>query len=147
MNDNSVPHLMGGGIASDARGSVSFVNPFNFSGVKRFYVIENAVMGLPRAWHGHRTEHKFVYVASGRAVICAAHMDTGRVLRFVMDEATPAVLHIPAGWANGSMSLEPNTKIIHFSTVSLKESEGDDERSPLDAFVDVWHSEVEGAGL
>ena len=147
MNDNFIPHLMVGGVVHDARGSVGFVNAFDFSGVKRFYVIENAVVGLPRAWHGHRREHKYVYIAAGRAVICAADMNTGRVLRFEMDSDAPAVLYIPGGWANGSMALEPGTRIIHFSTMMLEESEDDDERFPLNAFSDVWHGELSEAGL
>ena len=147
MNGNSVPHLMVGGVANDVRGSVGFVNSFSFTGVKRFYVVENAQVGLPRAWHGHHTEHKFVYVAAGRAVICAADMNTGRVLRYEMNADEPAVLHIPAGWANGSMALEPGTKIMHFSTCTLEESEDDDERFPLEAFADVWHAGLQGPGL
>jgi len=139
MNGNSVPHLMVGGVANDVRGSVGFVNSFHFTDVKRFYTIENAQVGLPRAWHGHRREGKYVFVAAGRAVICAADMNTGRVLRYELDGSEPAVLHIPAGWANGSMSLEPGTKILHFSTSTLEESENDDERFPLEAFADVWH--------
>lgn len=139
MSNASVPHLLVGGIANDARGSVGFVNSFHFDGVKRFYVIENAQVGLPRAWHGHHREEKHVFVAAGSAVICAADMNTGRVLRFELDADAPAVLYIPAGWANGSMALEPGTKILHFSTVTLEESENDDERFPLDAFADVWH--------
>lgn len=147
MNGNSVPHLIVGGVAHDQRGSVGFVNAFDFSGVKRFYVIENAEVGLPRAWHGHRREHKYIYVAAGRAVICAANMNMGRVLRFEMSADEPAVLHIPGDWANGSMALEPGTRIMHFSTCTLEESKNDDERFPLEAFADVWHAGSQGAGL
>ena len=42
----------------------------------------------------------------------------------------PAVLAIPAGYANGAMSLLPDTKLLYFSDASLYESLGDDFRFP-----------------
>ena len=50
----SEPILIKGGLSVDDRGSVSFVNDFNFSDVKRFYMIQNHVQGFVRAWHGHK---------------------------------------------------------------------------------------------
>ena len=42
---------------------------------------------------------------------------------------SPSVLFIPAGYANGFMSLTEDTKILFFSTSSLEDSVGDDIRS------------------
>jgi dTDP-4-dehydrorhamnose 3,5-epimerase len=50
------------------------------------------------------------------------------VQRFVLSAKTPAVLFIPAGYANGNMSLTADAKAIFFSTSSLEESKGDDIR-------------------
>lgn len=56
------PQLLKGGLAVDDRGTVSFVNDFNFADVKRFYIVENHKQGFVRAWHAHRNESKYVMV-------------------------------------------------------------------------------------
>ena len=58
---NSDIAILDGGIATDDRGCVRFVNDFNFKGVKRFYQVENHRQGFIRAWHGHKKEGKYVY--------------------------------------------------------------------------------------
>jgi len=46
-------------------------------------------------------------------------------------------LYIPAGFANGFMSLTSDTQIIFFSTSTIDESKGDDFR--FDArYWDIW---------
>lgn len=58
-----------GDVAVDDRGTVSFVNEFDFKDVKRFYMVENFKRGFVRAWHGHKKEGKYVTVVNGAAVI------------------------------------------------------------------------------
>ena len=65
----SDPKVINGGVAVDDRGSVTFVNDFDFSGVKRFYQVQNHRRGFIRAWHGHKKEAKYVYVPRGTALI------------------------------------------------------------------------------
>jgi len=129
------PRLIKGGLAVDDRGQVSFVNDFNFDGVKRFYAVENHRAGFIRAWHAHRKEAKYVMVVKGAALVGAVEIDDwdnpsrdAQVHRFVLSEASPAVVFVPAGYANGFMSLTEETKILFFSTSSLEESAGDDIR-------------------
>ena len=64
-----------GGVAVDDRGSVRFVNDFDFKNVKRFYQVSNHKEGFIRAWHGHEREGKYVYVAKGSALIGAVKLD------------------------------------------------------------------------
>jgi dTDP-4-dehydrorhamnose 3,5-epimerase len=52
-----------GNIAIDDRGSLRFINDFNFEGVKRFYQVQNHCKNFIRAWHGHIKEAKYVYLA------------------------------------------------------------------------------------
>ncbi len=59
------PTIIPGGVAVDDRGSVRFVNDFDFKNVKRFYQVENHRVGFIRAWHGHLKESKYVYVVRG----------------------------------------------------------------------------------
>ncbi len=129
------PTLIEGGIAVDDRGSLSFVNPFDFVGVKRFYAITNHRQGFVRAWHGHKKEAKFVYVASGAAIVAAVKIDDWTkpskdlpVKRYVLSANKPSLLHIPAGYANGFMNLTEDARLFYFSTTTIEESKGDDYR-------------------
>ena len=127
--------LIKGGLAVDDRGVVSFVNDFNFKGVRRFYIVENHKQGFVRAWHAHKNEGKYVMVVKGSALIGAVKIDnwdqpskSQEVKRFVLSEKNPSVLFIPKGYANGFMSLSNDLKIMYLSTSSLEESMGDDYR-------------------
>ncbi len=129
------PRLIKGGVAVDDRGQVSFVNDFDFESVRRFYAVENHARGFIRAWHAHKKEAKYVMVVKGAALIGAVEIDDwdnpskdAQVHRHVLSEASPAVLFVPAGYANGFMSLTEDTKILFFSTRSLADSAGDDIR-------------------
>ena len=45
-----------------------------------------------------------------------------------MNKSDSNFIHIPKGYANGSMSLEANSELLIFSTSTLKESLKDDIR-------------------
>lgn len=127
--------LIPGGLATDKRGQVSFVNDFNFEGVKRFYMVENVSNALIRAWHAHKNEAKYILVVKGAAMIGAVEVDDWdnpsknlEVKRFILDSASPSVLKIPAGYANGIMSLSKDTQVMIFSNSSIEESKKDDFR-------------------
>lgn len=131
----ATPSLLRGGLAVDDRGAVGFVNGFDFAGVKRFYTVQNHAAGFVRAWHGHRREAKYVTVVQGAMLIACVEVDDWDrpspalpVHRFVLSASTPAVLYIPAGYANGNMSLTADAKAIFFSTATLEESRDDDVR-------------------
>ncbi|MBI3638568.1 dTDP-4-dehydrorhamnose 3,5-epimerase family protein, partial [Candidatus Wolfebacteria bacterium] len=139
------PTLIEGGLGVDDRGAVSFVNGFNFSGVKRFYVVKNFSPETIRAFHGHKNESKYAFVVSGSAILAAVEMDdtekpdkNNKIYRFTLSAKKPSALFIPAGYANGFKPLEDGTKIIFFSTATLEESKGDDFRFPYD----YWGKEV-----
>ena len=133
--------IIKGGIAVDDRGSVRFINGFNFEGVKRFYQVQNHERGFIRAWHGHRKEGKYVYVAKGSALVGAVNLDTEVVdKKVVLTSCNPSVLYIPPGYANGFKTLEEDTIIQFFSTSTLDESLGDDIRFNFDKW-DIWNIE------
>ncbi|MCX6623773.1 MAG: dTDP-4-dehydrorhamnose 3,5-epimerase family protein [Acidobacteria bacterium] len=139
--------LAEGGLAVDDRGSVAFVNGFDFAGVKRFYSVTNHQPRFIRAWHAHRRESKYVYVSAGSAVVGAVRIDNWELpdaglapSRYVLSAARPSVLYIPAGHANGFMTLTADTTVLFFSTSSLAESLGDDVRYPA-RYWDIWQVE------
>lgn len=141
------PVLLAGRQAIDDRGAVGFVNDFSFSGVKRFYTVENHAQGFVRAWHGHKRERKFCTAVKGALLVCCVEIDDWDrpspglpVRRFVLSERNPAVLEVPPGYANGFMSLTEDAKIMFFSTSTLEESLGDDFRFPARLW-DPWRVE------
>jgi dTDP-4-dehydrorhamnose 3,5-epimerase-like enzyme len=129
--------LVRGGLSVDDRGEVGFVNDFDFADVKRFYTVSNHRQGFVRAWHAHRNEAKYVLAVSGACLVCCVEVDDWErpspeleVQRFVLSERQPAVLRVPAGYANGFMTLTADAKLMYFSTATLEDSLGDDVRFP-----------------
>jgi len=134
-----------GGIAVDDRGSLRFVNDFNFEGVKRFYQVENHRRGYIRAWHGHKKEGKYVWLASGSALIGIVPLDAkpgdiSATKKFVLSDKSPSILWIGPGHYNGFMNLEENTKIIFYSTSTIDEAKDDDIRQAYDMW-DIWQDD------
>jgi len=129
------PELIGGDLAVDDRGSVSYVNSFHFEGVRRSYLVANHHSGFVRAWHGHRHEAKYVTCVSGAAVVGAVPIDNWeqpsrdlKPFRFVLTSERPAVLFIPPGYANGFLSLTNDTRLLFYSTATMEEAREDDVR-------------------
>ena len=129
------PRLIEGGLAVDDRGSLAFVNAFAFQDIKRFYIVSNHRAGFVRAWHAHKREGKNVIVMCGAAIVCAVKIDDWErpskdlpVYRHVLSAAKPTIFQIPPGYANGFMTLMPDTKLLFFSTASVEESRSDDIR-------------------
>ncbi len=141
------PRLIAGGAAVDDRGALGFVNDFDFAGVRRFYSVRNHRTGFVRAWHAHRREAKYVTVVCGAAVVACVAVDDwdhpspdAAVSRFVLSGSKPAVLYVPAGYANGAMTLTDDAVLLYFSTATLDESATDDVRYDARLW-DVWQVE------
>lgn len=138
------PRIIEGGIGIDDRGSVAFVNGFGFEAVKRFYLIRNHRVGFVRAWHAHRREAKYIAAVSGSALVGAVPIEnfdspdpSATVVRVVLSAGKPAVFYVPAGYANGFMSLSEDAILAFFSTATVEESKLDDVR--FDARLwDIW---------
>jgi dTDP-4-dehydrorhamnose 3,5-epimerase-like enzyme len=144
---SSEPTLIPGGVSSDDRGRVSFANELDLGRVRRLYFVENFAVGTVRAWHAHRRESKWVMAVSGAALACCVEIDDwtspstdARLHRFVLDAHHPSVLAVPAGFANGAMSLLPGTKLLYLSDAGIDESLDDDYRFPA-RYWDPWQVE------
>lgn len=129
------PYVLEGGIATDHRGSISFVNDFRFDNICRFYLVENKDESEVRAWHGHRKDIKHFYCVQGSFLISFVKIDDWEnpsmsiaPERIILNANDSKILVIPAGYANSVKSLEPNSKLMSFSTLPIEEAEGDSVR-------------------
>jgi len=139
------PFIIQGGLSMDDRGFVSFINEFDFSDVRRFYMVENHKQGFVRAWHGHQHEAKYILVTQGSAMVAAIELeamanDKGTLPSvFYLSSKNPQILYIPPGHFNGFKTLDANTKMMFFSTSSLEESAEDDIRVPWNRW-NIWET-------
>jgi dTDP-4-dehydrorhamnose 3,5-epimerase len=141
-----------GNIAIDDRGSLRFINDFNFEGVKRFYQVQNHCKNFIRAWHGHIKEAKYVYVVKGSILFGAVPMpsnshsdELGQNIKqepkkYILSSDKPSILYVPPNHANGFMTLTDNAIVQFFSTSTLEESKGDDIRFSYDTW-NIWNVE------
>ncbi|MCH7398335.1 hypothetical protein MM236_10060 [Belliella sp. DSM 107340] len=127
----------------DDRGKLVAFNDFSLEKIKRMYQIEHSDTSIIRAWQGHRVESKWFYVISGSFTIGYVKID---------DFITPSeklianyknisvndnkVLHIPAGYANGLKAIEPQSKLIIFSDLSLEEAKEDNYKFDSNLWLD-----------
>lgn len=131
------PCVIEGSIFEDERGSVSFVNDFKFDGIERFYIITNSEKMPFRAWQGHKWDSKNFYCLMGSFKIYFVKIDNWetpsidlKVVSVVLKASESKILHIPAGYANGILSLEPGSRLMSMSTLPLNLVKDDDVRYP-----------------
>ncbi|MBS7231914.1 WxcM-like domain-containing protein [Flavobacterium psychroterrae] len=134
-----IPKIINGGIFSDHRGTISFVNDFSFKDIERFYIISNSDENPIRAWQGHKLDAKNFYCLNGSFKIHFVQIDNwdnpskDLIIETIIISANDSkILHIPAGYANAVESLESNSKLISFSTLPLSNVEDDDVRYASD---------------
>jgi dTDP-4-dehydrorhamnose 3,5-epimerase-like enzyme len=132
------PKLIDGKRLFDNRGSLSFSNTFSFLEIKRFYIVHNYNKNFIRAWHGHLEEKKFITCVQGTFQVSCVRMDKtkspskkNKIFTWFLNAGNQNIISIPEGYANGSMSLEDNSKLLIFSTSSLEDSLKDDYRFPV----------------
>lgn len=133
------PKIIQGGNFSDHRGTISYVNDFNFKDIERFYIISNSDENPIRAWQGHKLDAKNFYCLSGSFNIYFVKIDNWEnpsidltVQTVFVSSAESKIVHIPAGYANAIQSLEKDSKLMSFSTLPLANVSEDDVRYPSD---------------
>jgi dTDP-4-dehydrorhamnose 3,5-epimerase len=137
------PTIIKGGLFSDERGTMRFVNDFHFNDVKRFYFIKHSDTTVVRAWQGHQFEKKYFYPISGSFVVAWVKIDDfdnpAKNLKpeyHILSANNSEIISIPKGYANGLKALEPNSEIMIFSDMSLEESVNEKIRFPADWWLD-----------
>lgn len=107
--------------------------------VKRVYYVYNYGAGVARGFHFHEREWKIFTIANGAAKFVALDPEHPEDIHtFISSPRKANVIVVPPGYANGWISLEPNTILICGSTSTIEESIADDKRMDPYKFGDVW---------
>lgn len=149
--ENKYPQLIKGGIHTDHRGQISFVNDMKFKTIERFYIISNSAENPLRAWQGHKIDNKYFYCIQGVIKVHYVKIDNWespskdlKVESVILSAIESNLLHIPEGYANGIESLELESKLISFSTLPLDRTAEDDVRFESDMWpLDCAREEID----
>tara|TARA_R110000737_G_scaffold266025_1_gene273667 strand:- start:11293 stop:11727 length:435 start_codon:yes stop_codon:yes gene_type:complete len=124
-----------GAIYTDNRGTLSFFNGFDMSGIKRMYEIAPSNETLIRAWQGHEKEKKWFYCTQGSFIINLVKvtnfeqpLQNIKIAKTVLSANKPGILAITGGYATGLKAVKPNSKLLVFSDFTVEQSKNDDFR-------------------
>lgn len=131
-----------GGISSDNRGQIRFVNDFSMESVKRFYLIKNADLTVLRGWRAHRIEQRWFYIISGCFEINFVKIDNWeipdhnlKVEQIILNSSSQCLLHVPKGYGTLFKALEDNTEVLVFADFPLEHAELDNYTFSSDYFI------------
>lgn len=127
--------IVEGGIFTDYRGQISFVNELDMSEVARFYMIYHSDASVIRAWHAHQTEKKWFYAVKGSFTTAFVKIDNWenpsldlKPEVFHLTDKKSSILCIPEGYANGIKAEEPDSILMVLSNKILSEAVKDSWR-------------------
>jgi len=130
-----------GGEASDQRGSIRFVNDFDMTEVKRFYIIENGDSNIIRGWRGHKMEKRWFYVLSGQFKLSLVKIDNWAnpnqdlpVETMLISAIDQQVVVVPEGYATAFQAVESSSKLMVFANYGIENAKNDDYLWPQDYF-------------
>ena len=135
------PTIIQGNSHKDQRGSLSYNNSFDASGIKRMYVIENN-FGFIRRWQGHKIEQRWFSAIQGTFVIQLIKVDNWdnpnrhlKKITFELSDENLDILHIPAGYITSIKSLKEGEKLLVMSDYAFEEI-NDDYKYLSDYFIE-----------
>lgn len=99
--------------------------------IQRTYVVRNWQPGTIRAWHGHKEAATYIHIIKGTAKVAAKQMDGNDYLVATLSSLKPQLFYIPPGWYNGTMTLQEDTRILIYSTLTFDEVKHDDFRQQV----------------
>lgn len=138
---------------SDDRGLlIPFTDDIDHSLFRRCYRVENYGRGIIRGLHYHMKEIKIFTIVSGAGKFITleipsdlaiendynkisdfARQHPNNIKSFILSSRHHGVLFIPAGFANGWVSLEDHTILVALSNLRYEDAKNDDIR--IDPFV------------
>ncbi len=133
--------LIVGSSHNDARGTVTFVNDFDMTEVKRFYRIKHQDTETIRGWRAHKIEQRWFHVTNGIFVIRLIAIDdflsptpSLPQKEFTLKAEDNAVLHVPVGYASAIQAKTTNSELIIFADYDIDNAKNDDYLYPIDYF-------------
>ena len=140
------PTLHTGGVFTDSRGILKYINEEEPGYYRRFYLITHPDIKVIRAWQGHRKEEKAFYVISGSFIIAVIHpknfdapTDDEKPEFFSLTSENNHFLRVPGGCYTGIKAFTPGSMLLVLSSFNLAGSKADDFRKPADKWVD-WNA-------
>ena len=134
-------NIIKGGISLDNRGQIRYVNEFDMSSIKRFYIIQNSDTELIRGWRAHRIEDRWFYVISGSFEINIVEIDNWdqpsvdlSILKYNISAEELQLIHLPAGFGTAIRALEKNSELLVFANYGLEHASSDNYTWPSDYF-------------
>lgn len=138
---NNKIELIQGGVAKDERGQIRFVNDFDMTRVKRFYIIKNEDTDLIRGWRAHGIEQRWFYVLSGSFEINLIEIDNWEkpsidlpVDKHMLNSTDMRLLHVPTGYATAFKALETGSELLVFADYGIEHVSQDDYTWAFDYF-------------
>ena len=136
------PEIIEGGRHTDSRGAITFVNEFDMSEIRRFYIIENVNIEIKRGWRAHRTEQRWFNVLTGAFRIQLIKIDNWEMPNknllfeeFILFSKDAKVLHVPKGYASCIQAMQKDSKLIVFADYGIDHAINDNYLYPEDYFV------------
>ncbi|MHC8947783.1 WxcM-like domain-containing protein [Sphingobacterium hungaricum] len=131
-----------GGEFTDDRGQIRFVNEFDMSRVKRFYIIKNKDTEFVRGWRAHRVEERWFYALSGSFIIDLVLIDNWNsaspdlpVRKYRLSSENQQIIHVPAGYGTAIQALESNSELLVFADHGIENAKNDDYTWPISFFI------------
>lgn len=133
--------VISGGIAADERGQIRFINQFDMTLVKRFYIIKNKDIELVRGWRAHKIEQRWFYVLSGSFMLSLVKIDNWEnpdsnltIERKLLQAVDNEVINIPPGFGTAFKALEPESELLVFADYPISHAALDDHTWQLSQF-------------
>lgn len=124
-----LPEVIKGEIFCDARGRIASVNGFNFSDVKRMYVVHHPSVEVVRGWNGHQFERKWFFCSAGAFQVALVAIDdwphpSDELVPnvYTLHEGESELLCVPGGYASCLKAVKPGSTMVIFSDRTVEES-------------------------
>ncbi|WP_417619717.1 dTDP-4-dehydrorhamnose 3,5-epimerase family protein [Oceanihabitans sediminis] len=145
LSETQKPEIIIGNQHKDHRGTLSFINDFDLSHIKRMYTITHESVDVIRAWQGHRIESKYFKCIKGRFLVSIVAIDDWEAPSenlkpelYILDAKKTEVLHVPSGYANGFKALDVDSELLVFSNLDLESAKNDQYRFDQNLWLD-WN--------
>ncbi|WP_246172580.1 WxcM-like domain-containing protein [Sphingobacterium hotanense] len=134
--------IIKGGASRDERGQIRFVNDFDTSETKRFYLIKNSDQEMTRGWRGHKIEQRWFFAVTGAFRVWLVKIDNWvspnknlPMEQVLLSSTDDCVLYVPPGYATALEVIEPESELLVFADHHLKHAVVDDYTFSLDYFI------------